>query len=183
MYHDEVKAWLDTEAEKKERIKLEGAEPTARDLRDEVADLGAMLTQVDQLAKQAMRSGDVTQGMDLLAQRKTLSEQRNAAMVQMRRQGKTEDDSIARPEVERLVRALAYNAALALQRAAVEVIHKLDGITDPTAQHPIVTDILIAGVYLAPFEQAVNLPAGHGLPDWLVSAMRKSVDDMTEEAP
>lgn len=183
VYMEEVRFWLDTEAAKRPQVQTEGAAPIQRDLRQEIADLNTMLCQVDQNAKQSLATGSITTALELLQQRKALSDQRNAAMVQARRQGKTEDDSISRQEVERIARALAYNAALGLQRAAVNIVDKLDGITDPKAQHPIVSDVLISEVYLAPFDQALNLAAGHGLPDWCVAALRSGVDLQVEDAP
>lgn len=183
VYMDEVRFWLDTEAAKRPQVQTDGAAPIQRDLRQEIADLNAMLSQVDQTAKQSLATGAIPTALELLQQRKALSDQRNAAMVQARRQGKTEDDSISRQEVERIARALAYNAALGLQRAAVNIVDKLDGITDPKAQHPIVSDVLILEVYLAPFDQALNLAAGHGLPDWCVAALRSGVDLQVEDAP
>jgi len=183
VYMDEVRAWLDAQAAKTPVVETEGAAPVQRDLRQEIADLNAMLCQVDQTAKQSLASGAIPTALELLQQRKSLSDQRNAAMVQARRQGKTEDDSISRQEVERIARALTHNAALGLQRAAVKIVDKLDGITDPKLQHPIIVDVLAVDAYLAPFEQALNLPAGHGLPDWLVSAIRSGVDLQVEDAP
>lgn len=180
VYMQRVRVWLDDQAAKTPVVETEGAAPTQRDLRQEIADLNAMLSQVDQTAKQSLASGAIPTALELLQQRKALSDQRNAAMVQARRQGKTEDDSISRQEVERLARAVTHNAAIGLQRAAVNIVDKLDGITDPKAQHPIVTDVLIADVYLAPFEQALNLAAGHGLPDWLVAAFRSGIDLQVE---
>jgi len=183
VYMEEVRFWLDAEAKKKPQAQTDGAAPVQRDLRQEIADLNAMLCQVDENAKQSLATGAITLALELLQQRKALSDQRNAAMVQARRQGKTEDDSISRQEVERLARALAHNAALGLQRAANKLVDKLDGITDPRLQHPIIVDALATEAYIAPFEQALNLAASHGLPDWLVSAIRTGVDLQVEDAP
>lgn len=183
VYMEEVRFWLDSQSAKESIAQADGLPATQRDLRQEIADLNRMLAQVDQGVQQSFASGALELGLQILQQRKPLAEQRNAAMVQARRQGKTEDDSISRQEVERIARALAYNAALGLQRAAVNIVDKLDGITDPKAQHPIVSDVLISEVYLAPFDQALNLAAGHGLPDWCVAALRSGVDLQVEEAP
>lgn len=183
VYMSKVRAWLDEQAAKSPVVETEGAAPVQRDLRQEIADLNAMLSQVDQTAKQSLLTGAIPTALELLQQRKALSDQRNAAMVQARRQGKTEDDSISRQEVERLARAITHNAALGLQRAATKLVDKLDGITDPRLQHPIIVDVLAVDAYLAPFEQALNLAAGHGLPDWLVSALRSGVDLQVEDAP
>lgn len=183
VYMEEVRFWLDTQAAKQPQTQVDGAAPVQRDLRQEIADLNAMLSQVDQTAKQSLATGAIPTALELLQQRKALSDQRNAAMVQARRQGKTEDDSISRQEVERIARAITHNAALGLQRAAVKLVDKLDGITDPRLQHPIIVDVLAVDAYLAPFEQALNLAAGHGLPDWLVSSLRSGVDLQVEDAP
>lgn len=159
---------------------VSGAAPIRRDLKDEVADLDSMLAQVDALAKESMAGGGVTVALELLAQRKSLSDQRNAAMVQLRRQGRTEDDSVPRQEVERLAHALAYNAAVGLQRAASKICDALKGISDPIQMHPIVTDILICDAFIAPFDHACNLPAGHGVPSWLFESIKRGAEEFVE---
>ena len=183
VYMEEVRFWLDSQVAKGSAPMVDGVTATQRDLRQEIADLNRMLTQVDQGVQQSFASGAMELGLQILQQRKPLSDQRNAAMVQARRQGKTEDDSISRQEVERLARAIAHNAALGLQRAANKLVDKLDGITDPRLQHPIIVDALATEAYLAPFDQALNLAASHGLPDWLVSAIRSGVDLQVEDSP
>lgn len=184
VYMEEVTSWLRAQARKKAKPrKAKLVESKPRELREEVADLGVMLERADALAKAVLLSGDVVQSMEMIDRTGVLARRRDAAMVQMRRQGKTEDDSISRQEVERLARALAHNAALGLQRAANKLVDKLDGITDPRLQHPIIVDALATEAYIAPFEQALNLAASHGLPDWLVSAIRTGVDLQVEDAP
>jgi len=159
---------------------VSGVAPIHRDLKDEVADLGSMLAQTDALAKEYMAGGGVTVALELLEQRGSLAKQRNDAMVQLRRQGRTEDDSVPRQEVERLAHALAYNAAVGLQRAASKICDALKGISDPIHMHPIVTDILISDAFIAPFDHACNLPAGHGVPSWLFESIKRGAEEFVE---
>lgn len=179
VYMEEVKHWLDTQAAKSP-AQSAGARPQVRDLKDEIADLNEMLVQVDVTAKECMANGQLSMGLDFLAQRKSLSDQRNAAMVQMRRQGRTEDDSVPRQEVERITRAIARNAATGLQLAVNKVCDRLKGISDPVEMHPIVTDILVSDVFVSPFDQACNLPAGHGVPSWVFDAIKAGVAEFIE---
>lgn len=150
-----------------------------RDLKEEVETLERMLLLVDRQAEHLART-DILVALPLLEQRQALSRQRNDALVQLRRQGRTEDDSIPRPEVERIAHALAYNAALGLQRLADDLADKLKGVTEPVEIHRILTGGLVASAYLTPFQQAVELDAGHGLPHWVVEAMVGAAKGMTE---
>lgn len=159
---------------------LPGAKPTIRDLKDEIADMSIMLAQVDKMAQQAMAIGDVNETLRIMCERGSLAKQRNDAMVQLRRQGRTEDDSVPRQEVERLAHALAYNAAVGLQRATSKICDALKGISDPIQMHPIVTDILISDAFIAPFDHACNLPAGHGVPSWLFESIKRGAEEFVE---
>jgi hypothetical protein len=179
VYMDEVRHWLDTQAVKAPE-RSDAVTPRARDLKEEIDDLNVMLVQVDSVAKECMANGQLTTGLEYLSQRKSLSDQRNAAMVQMRRQGRTEDDSVPRQEVERITRAIARNAASGLQLAANKICDRLAGISDPVEMHPIVTDVLVSDVFVSPFEQACNLPAGHGVPSWVLDAVRAGVAGFVE---
>lgn len=179
-----VAAWMDTQAtqiwEAPEELPDETPKPK-RDLKGEIDDLDEMLRQVDRLAMEAFRSqGGTTVGLELVTQRKSLSDQRNAAMVQLRRQGRTEDDSIPRSEFERLCRGLAINAAHGLQRITDDVTRKLKGVSDPVEVHRILTDAMVAGPYLSAFEQTAGGEVEHGLPDWAVRALKSAVEGMTE---
>lgn len=156
-------------------------EPAERDLVAEVRDVEEMLAESDKTAKSLIRSGQFEMAKAFLDASNQLATRRNAALVQLRRQGKTDDDSIPRPEVERVAYALAFAARLGIERASDEAADKLRGVTDPVEIRRILSGIMCAEVYLAPFRQAVNLDAGHGLPHWVVEAMNKAAGEMVEE--
>jgi len=178
-----VASWMDTQAtqiwEAPEEVPDETPKPK-RDLKGEIDDLDEMLRQVDRLAMDAFRTGGVQIGLELAAQRGSLAKQRNDAMVQLRRQGRTEDDSIPRSEFERLCRGLAINAAHGLQRITDDVTRKLKGVSDPVEVHKILTDAMVAGPFLSAFEQTAGGEVEHGLPDWAVRALKSAVEGMTE---
>jgi hypothetical protein len=178
-----VAGWMDAQAteiwEASEEVADDAPKPK-RDLKGEIDDLDEMLRQVDRLAMDAFRTGGVQIGLELAAQRGSLAKQRNDAMVQLRRQGRTEDDSIPRSEFERLCRGLAINAAHGLQRITDDVTRKLKGVSNPVEIHTILTDAMVAGPYLSAFEQTAASEVEHGLPDWAVRALRSSVEGMVE---
>jgi hypothetical protein len=178
-----VAAWMDAQAteiwEAPEEVADDAPKPK-RDLKGEIDDLDEMLRQVDRLAMDAFRTGGVQIGLELAAQRGSLAKQRNDAMVQLRRQGRTEDDSIPRSEFERLCRGLAINAAHGLQRITDDVTRKLKGVSDPVEIHAILTDAMVAGPYLSAFEQTAASEVEHGLPDWAVRALKSSMEGMVE---
>jgi hypothetical protein len=178
-----VAAWMDTQATQIWEAPEEPAEDEPkqkRDLKGEIDDLDEMLRQVDRLAMDAFRTGGVQIGLELAAQRGSLAKQRNDAMVQLRRQGRTEDDSIPRSEFERLCRGLAINAAHGLQRITDDVTRKLKGVSDPVEVHRILTDAMVAGPFLSAFEQTAGGEVEHSLPDWAVRALKSAVEGMTE---
>ena len=152
--------------------------PHRRSLPEEIADLDDMLARVDALARSTLASGDVTTALQLLDQRKPLSDQRNNAMTQARRAGRTEDEVIARAEVERIVHAIAHHACVGLQAVAVDIVRAIEGETDPTRQLPLVESALVPSVLAAPMEQAGKLAAGHGLPSWAVDCITKAVREV-----
>jgi hypothetical protein len=178
-----VAAWMDAQAteiwEAPEEVAGDTPKPK-RDLKGEIDDLDEMLRQVDRLAMDAFRTGGVQIGLELAAQRGSLAKQRNDAMVQLRRQGRTEDDSIPRSEFERLCRGLAINAAHGLQRITDDVTRKLKGVSDPVEIHAILTDAMVTSAYLSAFEQTAATEVEHGLPDWAVRALRSSMENMVE---
>lgn len=178
-----VAAWMDAQAtaiwEAPEEPADESPKPK-RDLKGEIDDLDEMLREVDRLAMGAFKAGDVSTGLQLASERGSLAKQRNDAMVQLRRQGRTEDDSIPRSEFERLCRGLAINAAHGLQRITDDVTRKLKGVSDPVEVHKILTDAMVAGPYLSAFEQTAGNEVEHSLPDWAVRALKSAVEGMTE---
>ena len=139
-----------------------------------------MLREVDRLAMAAFRQQDVTTGLQLASERGSLAKQRNDAMVQLRRQGRTEDDSIPRSAFERLCHGLALNAAHALQRITDDATRKLVGVTDPAEVHRILTDAMITDAYLGAFQQTMGGELEHSLPEWAVRALKSAVEGMTE---
>lgn len=151
-----------------------------RDLTEEVEHVERILAQVDRTAQRLIDGGQLEMASVYLDRADKLATRRNAALVQLRREGRTENDSIPRPEMERIAHALAYNAALGLQRMADDLADKLRGVTDPAGIRDILTRGLVASAYLAPFDQAVELDAGHGLPHWVVEAMTKAPREMVE---
>jgi len=178
-----VASWFDGQANEIWEAPEEPSEDAPkqkRDLKGEIDDLDEMLRQVDRLAMDAFRTGGVQIGLELAAQRGSLAKQRNDAMVQLRRQGRTEDDSIPRSEFERLCRGLAINAAHGLQRMTDDVTQKLKGVSDPVEVHRILTDAMVAGPYLSAFEQTAGGEVEHGLPDWAVRALKSAAEGMTE---
>lgn len=177
-----VAAWLDSQATAIwEAPELSPEEPKSkRDLKGEIDDLDEMLREVDRLAMAAFRQGDVTTGLQLASERGSLAKQRNDALVQLRRQGRTEDDSIPRSEFERLCQGLAINAAHALQRITDDATRKLVGVTDPAEVHRILTDAMVTEAYLGAFQQTMGGELEHSLPEWAVRAMTKAVEEMTE---
>jgi hypothetical protein len=178
-----VAAWMDAQATAIWEAPTDPTDETPkpkRDLKGEIDDLDEMLRQVDRLAMEAFRQQDVTQGLQLASERGSLAKQRNDAMVQLRRQGRTEDDSIPRSEVERLCHALAINAAHALQRITDDATRKLVGVTNPAEVHRILTDAMVAESYLGAFRQTMGGELEHSLPEWAVRAMSKAVEEMVE---
>lgn len=179
-----VAAWMDAQSQ----AMWDSPDPPAvadqpkgkRDLKGEIEDLDEMLRQVDRLAMEAFRQQDVSTGLQLASERGSLAKQRNDALVQLRRQGRTEDDSVPRTEVERICAALAINAAHALQRIVDDASVTLAGVTQPQEIHAKLTDQCIQHAYISAFEQAVGGDLQHGLPDWLVRSMKTSVQEMIE---
>ena len=149
--------------------------PVTRTLGEEIEDLSIILAQVDAQAKRAFAAGDISGGCALVEQTKAISERRKTAQVELRRQGKTEDDSIPRSEFERLAHAIAHHALVALQRMAVEAVTKLEGIEAPGDKLRVLEAVLLPAAYVRPFELALNLDAGHGLPSWAVESVHKAM--------
>lgn len=154
------------------------AAPHRRSLPEEIAELDDMLAKVDALARSTLASGDVPTALQLLEQRKPLSDQRNNAMVQARRAGRTEDEVVARVEVERIVHAVAHHACVGLQAVAVDVVRAIEGETDPARQLPLVEGAIVPAVLVAPLQQAAKLAASHGLPAWAVEAVDKALREV-----
>ena len=154
------------------------AAPHRRSLPEEIAHLDHMLARVDQLVLSLMDSGDAATALEWVGQRKPLSDQRNNAMTQARRAGRTEDEVIARAEVERIVHAIAHHACVGLQSVAVDIVRAIEGETDPARQLPLVESALAPSVLAAPMEQAGKLAAGHGLPSWAVDCITKAVREV-----
>ena len=151
-----------------------------RTLGEEIEDLDLMLAQVDTSAKAAFASGDISTALQILEQRKPLSDQRNNALTQARRAGRTEDDVIGRAEACRLVRALAIQSMHGLQRIAREAAGKLQGVTEPADVSRILTQELTADAFARPFAEAAKLEAAHGLPPWVAEEMRRGMEGLTE---
>lgn len=154
------------------------ATPHRRSLPEEIAELDDMLAKVDALARSTLASGDVPTALQLLEQRKPLSDQRNNAMTQARRAGRTEDEVVARAEVERILHAVAHHLAVGLQAVAVDAVRAIEGETDPARQLPLVEGALVPAVLVAPLQQAAKLAAAHGLPPWAVEATEKALREV-----
>lgn len=155
-----------------------GAEPTKRTLAAEIDDMSSVLAQVDTLAKTAFARGDIERGLSLLDQTKGIWERRKAAQVELRRQGKTEEDVLPRSEVERIIHAVAHHACVGIQTVAVDVVRAIEGETDPARQLPLVEGALVPSVLVAPMEQAGTLAAGHSLPSWAVECIGKALREV-----
>jgi len=137
-----------------------------------------MLARVDSLVMSLMDSGDAATALEWVGQRKPLSDQRNNAMTQARRAGRTEDEVVARAEVERIIHAVAHHACVGLQAVAVDIVRAIEGETDPARQLPLVEGALVPSVLIAPMEQAGTLAAGHGLPSWAVECIGKALREV-----
>jgi hypothetical protein len=159
---------------------VDGTPAVTRSLGKEIEDLSTLLAQVDAQASRAFASGETERGCNLIDQSKAISERRKNAQVELRRQGKTEDDSITRTEFERLAFALAHHAIVAVQRLAAEAVSKLEGIDTPAERLRVLLGILTPAAYLRPFELASGLEAGHGLPPWCGEAMLKAARENLE---
>lgn len=155
-----------------------GAEPVKRTLAAEIDDMSSVLAQVDTLAKTAFARGDIERGLALLDQTKGIWERRKAAQVELRRQGKTEEDVLPRSEVERILHAVAHHLAVGLQAVAVDAVRAIEGETDPARQLPLVEGALVPAVLVAPLQQAAKLAASHGLPPWAVEAAEKALREV-----
>ena len=151
---------------------LTGAQPVKRTLAQEIEDLNAMLAQVDALARDAMARGDVSTASALADQSKGWWERRKAAQVELRRQGRTEDDVLAKQDAVRIIRALAIQACHGIQRIAREAAGRLVGVVEPAEVMRILVEELTADAFLRPFEEASKLDAGHGIPAWVAEEMR-----------
>lgn len=151
-----------------------------RTLGEEIEDLDVMLAQVDRSAKASFAAGDIATALQILEQRKPLSDQRNNALTQARRAGRTEDDVIGRAEAIRLIRALAIQACHGIQRIAREAAGRLVGVVEPAEIMRILVEELTANAFLRPFEEAAKLDAGHGIPAWVAEEMRTASGGLVE---
>lgn len=151
-----------------------------RTLGEEIEDLDVMLAQVDCSAKASFAAGDIATALQILEQRKPLSDQRNNALTQARRAGRTEDDVIGRAEAVRLIRALAIQACHGIQRIAREAAGRLVGVVEPADIMRIIVEELTAEAFLRPFEEASKLDAGHGIPAWVAEEMRAASGGLVE---
>ena len=115
-----------------------------------------------------------------LGERRPLAQQRDSALIQARRAGRTEEDVLPRADVERIAYALAMQSCHALQRIAREAVGKLIGLTDPGEILATLESQLIPAAFLGPFRQATQLEAGHGLPAWVVDAMERASKELVE---
>ena len=177
----QVAAWLDGQASAATApAAVSGAEAKPRTLGEEIAELSGMLAQVDTLAREAFARGDVTTGLQLTAESKGISARRETAQKEVRRQGRTEDDVLSRPEVERMAHALAHHACIALQRLAAEVAPRLVGLASPVDAVAILEAAFVPAAYLAPFRASVSSESGSSLPSWVVDAMERAATSITE---
>ena len=177
----QVAAWLDGQASASPApATVPGAEAKPRTLGEEIAELSGMLAQVDALARDAFARGDVTTGLQLTAESKGIAARRETAQKEVRRQGRTEDDVLSRPEVERMAHALAHHACIALQRLAAEVAPRLVGLASPVEAVAILEAALVPGAYLAPFRASVSSESGASLPAWVVDAMERAATSLIE---
>jgi hypothetical protein len=139
-----------------------------------------MLGQVDALMRDAFSRGDVSTGLALASETKGLWDRRKAAQVELRRQGRTEDDVLSRPEVERIAYALALHACIALQRLASEVAPRLVGLASPVEAVAVLESAFVPNAYIAPFRACVTSESGASLPAWVVDAMERAATSLTE---
>lgn len=176
----QVAAWLDGQGAMSTTSKPTGASPARRTLAEEIDDVSGMLAQVDALMRDAFARGDVSTGLALASETKGLWDRRKAAQVELRRQGRTEDDVLSRPEVERMAHALAHHACIALQRLAAEVAPRLVGLTSPVEAVAILEAAFVPAAYLGPFRASVSSESGSSLPAWVVDAMERAATSLTE---
>jgi hypothetical protein len=177
----QVAAWLDGQASASPApAAVPGAEAKPRTLGEEIAQLSRMLAQQDTLAEEAMARGDVALACHLTDQSKGIAARRETAQKEVRRQGRTEDDVLSRPEVERIAHALALHACLALQRLAAEVAPRLVGLASPVEAVAILESAFVADAYLAPFRASVSSESGASLPAWVVDAMERAAQGLVE---
>ena len=175
-----VAAWLESQGATSPSPTSTGAPPARRTLAEEIDDVSGMLGQVDALMRDAFSRGDVSTGLALASETKGLWDRRKAAQVELRRQGRTEDDVLSRPEVERIAYGLALHACIALQRLASEVAPRLVGLASPVEAVAVLEAAFVPAAYLAPFRACVTSESGASLPAWVVDAMEKAATSLTE---
>jgi len=175
-----VAAWLDSQGPSSPAAPSPGAPPARRTLAEEIDDVSGMLAQVDALMRDAFTRGDTTTGLALASETKGLWDRRKAAQVELRRQGRTEDDVLSRPEVERIAYALALHACISLQRLASEVAPRLVGLASPVEAVAVLEAAFVPNAYVAPFRASVTSESGASLPAWVVDAMEKAATSLTE---
>jgi hypothetical protein len=105
------------------------------------------------------------------------------AILRAKRLGLDSGELLPRPEIERILWALAYWILRSTDQhldAISAKLTKLSAGLDDARVRAVLEPELLSQRFLGPFAQAAKLQNGVGLPQWVVAKMRESAGDFLE---